>query len=174
MVVACCALFVALGGTSYALAVGSIGTREIRDDSVRSIDVHNRSLKGNDLHADSIGGGAIKEETLDVSKLRLPPAPANALLQALIYADGSRHNARGVVDVRVHSSGSYTVVFDRDVTRCVVAATLSELANGNATGIVHTRIAVSPTSSESDAINVLIVSDRNELVARDFYLLMSC
>jgi hypothetical protein len=37
-VVASIALFIALGGTSYGLATGSIGSREIKNNSVRSDD----------------------------------------------------------------------------------------------------------------------------------------
>jgi hypothetical protein len=55
---------VALGGASYALAVGSIGSREIRDGSIRGVDVKNHSLSGVDLKNDSVGGAAIKEQTL--------------------------------------------------------------------------------------------------------------
>jgi hypothetical protein len=147
MVVACCALFVALGGTSYALAVGSIGTREIRDDSIRSIDIHNRSLKGNDLRADSVGGGAIKEQTLDASKLGTVARAAAAdhaasadtadsvrssdsattaaalQLQVAVTADGGRSNARGVTDVDKIGTGVYIVTFDRKVQDCVGIAT---------------------------------------------------
>ena len=46
-VMATIAVFVALGGTSYA--VKQIGSREIRDNSIRSRDVHNRSLLRKDF-----------------------------------------------------------------------------------------------------------------------------
>ena len=49
MVVALIALFVALGGTSYAVVAGSIGTREIRDNSIRSKDIRNGDLRGEDI-----------------------------------------------------------------------------------------------------------------------------
>lgn len=66
------ALFVALGGTTYA--VTGIGSSEIRNNSVRSVDLRNndvrgrdvrrRSLSGSDIGENRIGGGAIKESTL--------------------------------------------------------------------------------------------------------------
>lgn len=43
------ALFVALGGTSYAVATGSIDSREIKNNSVRSGDVRNNSLRSRDV-----------------------------------------------------------------------------------------------------------------------------
>lgn len=53
--VAYLALFVALGGTSYAAARNSIGTREIKNNSVRGRDVRNRSLTGTDIKDRSLG-----------------------------------------------------------------------------------------------------------------------
>src|SRR3954447_8155560 len=49
MVVACIALAVALGGTSYGLATGSINGREIKNNTIRSRDVRNRSLLAKDF-----------------------------------------------------------------------------------------------------------------------------
>ncbi len=69
LIVACCSLFVALGGTSYAVATGTIGSQEIRDGSIKGVDVANRALRGEKIVLDGIGGNAVKEEALDASKL---------------------------------------------------------------------------------------------------------
>jgi hypothetical protein len=61
-VMASLALFVALGGTSYAVV--RIDSREIVDDSVRSKDIRNQTLRGKDVRRNSIGGGAVKELAL--------------------------------------------------------------------------------------------------------------
>ncbi len=45
------AVFVALGGTSYAVATGSIDSREIKNNSVRSKDVRNATLQAKDFAA---------------------------------------------------------------------------------------------------------------------------
>jgi hypothetical protein len=128
LIVACLSLFVALGGTSYAVAVGSIGSPQIRDGSVRSIDVHNNGLHGQDLARDSLGGGAIKEETLDVSKLDLPqidPGPVEGIApHVMVRGDGGRFDTRGVESVEHAATGRYMVVFERDVSECVPVATL--------------------------------------------------
>jgi hypothetical protein len=70
-VTASLALFIALGGTSYA--VSRIDSRDVVDNSLRGKDIRNRTLRGNDLRRNSIGGGAIKERALG----RVPQA-ANA------------------------------------------------------------------------------------------------
>ena len=48
-VIASISLFVALGGTSYAIARGSIGSREIANNSVRSKDVRQNTLRTGDV-----------------------------------------------------------------------------------------------------------------------------
>jgi hypothetical protein len=71
LVIACIALFVALGGVSYGLATGSIDSREIRDNTIRSKDVRNnsvytRDLRNNDVRDIDIRNGTIKGR--DVAK----------------------------------------------------------------------------------------------------------
>jgi hypothetical protein len=58
------ALFIALGGTSYAVATNSIGTKQIKNNSVRSVDVRNGSIASKDVKRGSLGGRAIKESSL--------------------------------------------------------------------------------------------------------------
>jgi hypothetical protein len=68
------ALFVALGGTSYGLASGSVDSREIknntvrtgdlRNNEVRSRDIRNRTIVGRDLLSNTLGGDQIDETEL--------------------------------------------------------------------------------------------------------------
>ena len=60
-VVSLLALFVALGGTGYALTVGSA---QIENNSVRGKDVRDRSLSSRDVKRNGLGGAAIKERAL--------------------------------------------------------------------------------------------------------------
>ena len=48
------ALFVALGGTSYAVAAGSITSAEIRNNDVRSKDVRNNHIRSGDVRNGSL------------------------------------------------------------------------------------------------------------------------
>ena len=52
-VVALTALFVALGGTSYAAT--RIGSKQIKNNSVRSVDIKNRTIKSRDIARGVIG-----------------------------------------------------------------------------------------------------------------------
>ena len=56
------ALFVSLGGVSYAAA--TIGSAEIKDNSVKSKDVRNKTLVGKDVKPNALGGNQIDESTL--------------------------------------------------------------------------------------------------------------
>jgi hypothetical protein len=71
-VTATLALFVALGGTSYAvLHIGSddvvnnsLRSRDVQNGTLRSRDVRNGTLRGRDLRPNSIGGIPVKESAL--------------------------------------------------------------------------------------------------------------
>ena len=58
------ALFIALGGTSYAVA--TIGTKQIKNNSVRSVDIRNGSVVSRDVKRGGLGGRAVKESSLGV------------------------------------------------------------------------------------------------------------
>jgi hypothetical protein len=69
LVIACVALFVALGGVSYGLATGSIDSREISNNTVRSKDirdnsVYTRDIRNNDVRDIDIRNGTVKGRDL--------------------------------------------------------------------------------------------------------------
>ncbi len=66
LIVSAIALFVALGGSAYALTVTGAN---IRNGTVSAADVKNYSLTGKDIQRDSLGRVPIKEERLDSSKI---------------------------------------------------------------------------------------------------------
>jgi hypothetical protein len=62
MAVALLALFMAMGGSAYALVVTS---GDIKNNTIRGEDVHNGGLLGKDFRTNGVGGGAIKESSLE-------------------------------------------------------------------------------------------------------------
>jgi len=102
LVIACIALFVALGGVSYGLATGSIDSREIADNTIRSKDVRNnsvysRDIRNNDVRDIDIRNGTVKGrdvakstltgENINMAKLgRVPDAAALDGVPASQYA----------------------------------------------------------------------------------------
>jgi hypothetical protein len=62
LVIACLALFVALGGVGYAAA--TIGSAAIIDNSLKSKDVRNNDLRGKDVRGNTLKGADIDESSL--------------------------------------------------------------------------------------------------------------
>ena len=58
------ALFVALGGTSYAVATGAIDSREVKNNTIQSKDVRNNDLRGKDVRRNTITGSDVDESKL--------------------------------------------------------------------------------------------------------------
>ena len=58
------ALFVSLGGVSYAVATGFIDSREIRDNTIRSRDIRNNTLRTEDIRNNEIRGRDIRNSTI--------------------------------------------------------------------------------------------------------------
>jgi hypothetical protein len=61
MVIAMIALFVALGGTAWAITITG---RDVRNGSLTGVDVRNGSLTGSDVRRDSLSGRQIRESRL--------------------------------------------------------------------------------------------------------------
>ena len=59
-VMATVAVFLALGGTSYAVATGSIDSRELKNNTVRSRDIRNNDVRSRDVRNGSLLAGDFK------------------------------------------------------------------------------------------------------------------
>ena len=188
LIVACVALFAALGGTSYALATGSIGSREIRDGSIRNVDFKDGTLRGQEFKRDSLGGGAIKEQSLDGTKIPQVATAKKAdtattattatglTRQLLVAANGAKSNDRGVVSSAKLADGRYQVIFDADVRTCALSATLVEQPPPPAdpTAPVTGQIAVAPLESNANGVHISTTDSAGAYADRSFHLLVSC
>ena len=123
-VVAYLALFVALGGSSYAAL--NVGSGQIVDNSVRSKDVRNNNLRGRDVRRDTLTGADVNE-----SKLGTVPRAAAADL-ALGVADNSVNGAK----VANNSLGGIDIVESQlgTVPLATTALNAEDIANGIVTG----------------------------------------
>jgi hypothetical protein len=77
-VMATIAVFIALGGTSYALATGAVGSRELKDNGVRSKDIRNNDVRGKDVRSGAIRSGDVANFSLrarDFAPNQLPAGP---------------------------------------------------------------------------------------------------
>jgi hypothetical protein len=78
-VMATLAVFISLGGTSYAVATGSIGSREIKNNAVTSTDLTNNGIRGADLRNGTVAGVDVKNDGLtgaDVLESSLGTVPS--------------------------------------------------------------------------------------------------
>ena len=73
-VMASAAMFVALGGTSYAAV--KITSADVRNNSLRGADIRNDSLTGADIRSDSVRGSDIRNGSLGAADFRTDALPA--------------------------------------------------------------------------------------------------
>jgi hypothetical protein len=86
MIVALLALFVALGGSSYAavkigardIQRGAVGTRAIANNSVRSADIHDATVSGADVKDDSLTNADIDNTNLSAKSAETAAHAATA------------------------------------------------------------------------------------------------
>ena len=120
MLVAVVALFVALGGVGYAAT--TIGSEEIRNNSVQSVDVKNDDLLSRDIKDDTvlsrdITDGTVLERDIDPEALAAFKGPrAFAHVTDDNTAPGGVHvdaaNSKGVVEANVSNPASGLYCFE--------------------------------------------------------------
>lgn len=149
------ALFVALGGVSYAAA--TIGSGQIVNNSVRSKDVKNGDLRGKDLKADTIGGSRVLESSLGqvpsaanadtaTKATSADSATSAANAETLDGVDGAQY-VRVKTRVRAMSDSSVDDNYGNDAN----VAQLSNLAGGQYT--VSAKLQVDNDSAADELID---------------------
>ncbi len=157
-VTATLALFIALGGTSYAVSQlprNSVGATQIRTGAVSSRDVRDRGVGLRDI-------SPAARRALQGAKGDAGPAgPAGVTLRAVVNSGGGVVRGNATTTDHQGGSGKYAVAFDRDVSGCVATATLSDAQNGGTLetppagrvtlGIEGTRVAVRTFAADGTA-----------------------
>lgn len=132
-VVSSMALFIALGGTSYALTLprnsvgaeqlrrGAVRASEVRSSAIRSSEVRDRSLAVQDL---SMTARRSLRGQMGASGAPGPPGPSGVTYRAAINSGGGiiRGNA---ITSSTPGLNEFVVGFDRSVDDCVSTATLA-------------------------------------------------
>jgi hypothetical protein len=129
MAVSILALVIATGGTSVA-AAGLIGSEDIRNKSIKSVDVKDQNLKGRDIKNGSLGSMDIRDNSLkarDFAEGQLPAGaqgpvgPAGVGRWALVDATGAI----------VAQSGGFTVAAGYPTLAPTATDASGLRANGN-------------------------------------------
>jgi hypothetical protein len=166
MVVALAALFVAMGGSAYALVVTG---KTIRNGTVTGKDLKNRSITGNDSRRDSIGGGSIKESTLGVVPQSLM-AHGSARF-AVVNGGGQLVRGRNAQAART-GPGRYQVIFNSDIRSCAYFATIGDASA--AAPPQNSQISVSSLGSNVAGVAVRTENANGGVVNRPFHLVVFC
>src|SRR3954453_203853 len=139
-VTSCLALFIALGGTSYAVtslprnSVGSsqlrsksVGSSELKSSAVTSRTIKNRSISTSDM---STSARASLRGTPGPAGPAGPTGPAGVSLRAAVPSGGTV--AAGNATRALHTGGTneYAVEFPRDLAGCISTATLAAVQSG--------------------------------------------
>jgi hypothetical protein len=131
------ALFVALSGTAWA--AGEIGTKEIRDDQVKSADVRDDTLRGGglgavDLAAGSVGTSEIQQDSLDSSDIAPGAVGASELGTDSVNAASVIDDSLGGTDIQEQTLGTVPLASQAANAATVGGRSAQELrvnANGN-------------------------------------------
>jgi hypothetical protein len=175
MVVALIALFVSLGGSAYAVA--TIGSDDIINGSIRNRDFKDGTLRGQEAKRDGFGGGGIKEQSLDATKIKQVPSAVAAVTadgvarHAVVSNVGVAVRGRGVTSSAQTGPGQYQVVFDRDVRNCVYAATLGD---ESAAGPGNGQISVTSAAANVNGVRVVTRDSAGAVDNRSFHLIVNC
>jgi hypothetical protein len=178
-VVSSMALFIALGGTSYALTLprNSVGSQQIRKGAVRAPEVR----------SGAVGSSEVKDRSLRVQDLSTtareslrgqtgapgatgPAGPPAITYRAAISSGGAkvRGNAIGAT---TRGMNEVLVRFDRSVDDCVSTATLATVENGGTVTPPAGRITV---ARESGSVLVRTFNAAGSPAQLGFHLIVAC
>jgi hypothetical protein len=167
MAVALLALFMAMGGSAYALVVTS---GSIKNNTIRSVDVRNGALLGKDVRRDGIGGRAIKESTLGVVPAALVAEGITHF--AVVNAGGQAVRSRGITSAARTAEGRYQVIFNRDMRACAYYATVGGPSATPPPG--NGLISVSSLGSNVNGVDITTQNQNGVNANRPFHLLVIC
>jgi len=184
-VVATLALFVALGGSSYAAL--TITGRNVRNSSLTGKDVRNNSLTGSDVKR--LKGGDVTDGSLLAKDFKAGELPAGAKgdkgdpgtpatrLFAQVTSSGNLAYGSGATGASRSNNGTYDVQFDRSLDGCVgIAAT----GYGKPVGVGETQQAgsaavVDMSVGGTNGVEVLTTNgDGTAQADRSFHLAVFC
>jgi hypothetical protein len=166
MVVALAALFVAMGGSAYALVITG---KSIRNGTVTGKDLKNRSVTGNDAKRDSVGGGSIKESTLGVVPQSLL-AHGSARF-AVVNGGGQLVRGRNAQAART-GNGRYQVIFNSDIRSCGYYATIGDPSAAGPPQ--NSRVSVGSLATNVNGVAVRTENQNGVEMNRPFHLLVLC
>jgi hypothetical protein len=194
-VIACIALFVALGGTSLAaVAVNSVGKAQIRTNAVGKSEIRSNAVGRSEIASSGVGKPEIATNGVGASEIRANAIDSDeianggiqaadlstsargslqsALLKAAVNTVGAPQGGNAKTATRVNT-GTYQVEFGQDVSGCAYAATLVAVKNGAG---VDTPGAgrITAASGGTTKVNVSTYNAAGDPSNQPFHLIVAC
>lgn len=198
-VTATIALFVALGGSSYAalqLPKASVGGRQLKPNAVTSPKVKPGSLLLSDFSrsqraglrgaqgprgaqgAQGPQGGQGPQGVQGTQGLPGQPGEPATKLFAYVNSEGSLAFQSGVTGIAAHTpgSGSYMLTFNRSLAGCVVLTTSGRGFPTSAANVTQNTAEANPNVSSGDpsVVQVLTFDTNNANADRGFFIAAFC
>jgi hypothetical protein len=169
MIVASVALFLAIGGISWAAA--TIGTKDIKNGAVTKRKLHKNAVTNGKIKNAAVTGSKIKNHVVNGSKLKAEAVTRTALsddertLWAAVQSNGTIADQSGGITVTALGSGSYVVDFGQDVSDRALLATgtnVRNIANVNlcngGTGVGSDCSPFAPNDNEHVGVNTALAA----------------
>lgn len=174
------ALVVALGGGSAAVAAGiaknSVGTKQLKANAVTSAKVRNDSLTGLDLKESTLGKvpSAATADSADTADTATTAARAGNVHSALVQSNGTLVAGQSLdaASSSKQGTGTYEVMFDRDITDCAPAASI--VYPGSALFSFPGLVTVTGLENEPNGLFVTTANPDGTSADRPFSVLVVC
>ena len=178
-VMATIALFVALGGSSYAaialtknsvkskhIGKGQVKRSDLGRNAVTTAKVKNRSLLAKDFRAGQLPSGA--------PGIQGPPGEPATKLFAAVTSTGTLLHGSGVTAALRTSDGEYTVTFDRSLDGCAGTASYYE-ENPQSSSNAANHFALTRVLNHPNQLRVFIFnSSLNQAFSVPFSIVVFC
>jgi hypothetical protein len=179
MIIACAALFVSLGGVSYAaivLPANSVGTKQLKKNAVNSAKVKPRSLFASDFKKGQLPRGPRGLQgvpgTPGAPGAKGDPGTPATRLWAYVSSTGALRGGGGVVASSRLLDGYFSVTFNQPVINC--AATATYLRENNDVGYnLSNHFGITRFSTTEFRINIWN-STINDSLNIPFALIVAC
>ena len=173
MVIACAALLVALGGTSFAavnvlVPRNSVGSNQVIDHSLLAKDFKTPPKGPRGLAGPAGPAGA--QGPAGPAGASGPAGAAATALWASIDDNGTLVRNKGAASSLRTATGQYQVIFNQDVTGCVYVATLGGPTIDNTVGEVST----AQKEAITGGVSVWTYNSAGTLTNKDFFVAVFC
>jgi hypothetical protein len=173
------ALFLALGGTSFAagnalLPRNSVGTKQVINGSLLTNDFSRAArtaLKGNRGLRGPAGAQGAQGATGATGAQGVQGAPGQSATKLFVALDagGTITKNGGAASATRASAGVYRITFNANITNCVYLATGGQDAGG-----LFEDYHLYTSRTGTSTVNVQIFDEKNNPLDRSFYLAVFC